>query len=356
MSTDFSFLLSRFKCREEVIGKNCRFLQGQDTDPASVDQLRDAISQGEACTVELLNYTKNGTPFWNRLSITPIHDDQNLVTHYVGVQSDITILKQTKERLISLNKELESFKHRIINELDQAKLVQQFLLPGEFPYSPKVNFASLFVPLDEIGGDFFDVISLPDDKYGLLIADVSGHGIPAALLTFMSSTTFTNIAPKSDSPSKIISMTNMELHQKLPEDAFVTMFYAIYDSTNGILKYAQAGHPEAYVLRPGSNEIIPIHTEGTLIGPFTNDEVSFQENSIQLTPGDKLILYTDAITDVLDEKSPHNANDDFKNFLLKYANLPLENLFKRVYDFGLKKSKRKSYADDFTLLGMEVIA
>jgi len=341
--------------RDEVIGKNCRFLQGQDTNESAVDRLRTAIANGEACTVELLNYSKNGTPFWNRLSITPIRDDHNTVTHYVGIQSDISALRKNINRLINANNDLEMFKHRIINDLDQARTAQQFLLPDKFPVSTKLNFASFFVPMEEIGGDFFDVIPLQDNHYGLLIADVTGHGIPAAMLTFMSSTAFSSVATSSLSCAETLSKVNMKLHEKMPEDKFLTMFYMIYNPETRLLKYSQAGHPDVIVLRTSLSKIIPLSTKGSLVGPFSSQEVSFEEKEIKLIPGDKVILYTDAVTDALDNYRDENEENRFHNFLLKHAGLPLDSLFKNLYDFGLKENKLYSYPDDFTVLGFEVM-
>jgi len=341
--------------RDEVIGKNCRFLQGLDTNESDVDQLRTAISNGVACTVELLNYSKNGTPFWNRLSITPIRDDNNRLTHYVGIQSNISKSRQNRERLITANKDLKNFKHRIINDLAQARTAQRFLLPDKFPISSKLNFASFFVPMDEIGGDFFDVIALQDDNYGLLIADVSGHGIPAALLTFTSSTTFSSVAPSSLSSAETLSMVNMKLYEKMPEDKFLTMFYMIYNPETSILKYSQAGHPDAIVLRTSLSKIILLSTNGSLVGPFSNSEISFEEKEIELIPGDKVIMYTDAVTEALDNYNNEIEKRKFHNFLLKHAGLPLDSLFKKLYKFGLKENKLKSYPDDFTMLGFEVL-
>jgi len=341
--------------RDEVIGKNCRFLQGQDTNESAVDRLRTAIANGEACTVELLNYSKNGTPFWNRLSITPIRDDHNTVTHYVGIQSDISALRKNINRLINANNDLEMFKHRIINDLDQARTAQQFLLPDKFPVSAKLNFASFFVPMEEIGGDFFDVIPLQDNHYGLLIADVTGHGIPAAMLTFMSSTAFSSVATSSLSCAETLSKVNMKLHEKMPEDKFLTMFYMIYNPETRLLKYSQAGHPDVIVLRTSLSKIIPLSTKGSLVGPFSSQEVSFEEKEIKLIPGDKVILYTDAVTDALDNYRDKNEENRFHNFLLKHAGLPLDSLFKNLYDFGLKENKLYSYPDDFTVLGFEVM-
>lgn len=341
--------------RNEVIGKNCRFLQGIDTDPQVVQQLREAIAKKEACTVELLNYKKNGTPFWNRLSITPVYDENNVVTHYVGIQSDITALKETKASLEAANEELSEFRDKMVNELEQARRMQQFLLPSKLPEVSKVRFASLFVPMDAIGGDFFDVIELGNQRYGILIADVTGHGIPAALLTFMSSTTFKYASAEATSPADVIRLTNEKLYQKMPEDAFVTMFYGVYDANNNTLNYVQAGHPEGYVVRANSNQIIALETGGTIVGAFSSEDVEFKERQLKLQPGDKLVVYTDAISDAIDNLGKADKKIDFKSILLNNAEMPLEKLFKHIYEYGLNRSEMKSYMDDFTLVGMTVL-
>ena len=338
----------------DVIGKNCRFLQGVRTDPTSVQKLRNAISQGAACKVDLLNYRKDGTAFWNRLSITPIKNKQGVVTHYVGIQSDITVRKHTKVQLESANRILNDFRRRIVGELDQAKMLQTYLLPVELPAPPCLKFAAKFATMDEIGGDFYDVFELPDSKYGLLIADVTGHGIPAALLTFMSSTAFKNAARDQISSAETIALTNERLFGKMPDDAFVTMFYAIYDAKTGLLTYTQAGHPEGYVIRSGGQEVIPLRSNDPIIGPFSNDEVHFQESQLTLQQGDKLILYTDAITDVIDRSGKDDA-PALQTILAQSGQLELNDLFEHIHRFGLELCGRTTYEDDFTLLGMEVL-
>jgi PAS domain S-box-containing protein len=140
--------------RRDVLGKNCRFLQGKQTDQNTVDEIRHAIKEGKECTVELLNYRKDGRPFWNRLSINPLRSHSGSITHYVGVQSDITEMKETKERLEHANKRLEQFHQDITAELEQARRAQAFILPEPLPQSQAVRFASKFVPMDQIGGDF----------------------------------------------------------------------------------------------------------------------------------------------------------------------------------------------------------
>jgi PAS domain S-box-containing protein len=114
----------------EVLGRNCRFLQGPATDPATVDLLRRAIREQREVTVQLINYRKNGTPFWNRLSITPVRDQAGLVTHLIGVQSDVTPEVEAQEALLLANRRLESAARIIKQDLEAAAESQQALLPA----------------------------------------------------------------------------------------------------------------------------------------------------------------------------------------------------------------------------------
>lgn len=340
--------------RREVIGKNCRFLQGENTDPDTVQQIREAVKNQESCTVELLNYTKTGQPFWNRLSITPIFDNQGILTHYIGIQSDISKMKQTKQQLEAVNADLRIFQDRIKQELEQAKMVQTFILPSVLPSTNKLEFTSLFKPMSEIGGDYFDVVQLTENKFGLLIADFTGHGIPAALLTFMLASSFKDLSKESLSPTQTIEALNDRLYKKLPDDSFVTMFYAIYDSESSILTYTQGGHPAGYVLRKSTNEVIPLTADGTIIGVFSSSEIYFSENQIKLLPGDKFLIYTDAIMDIIDSHNREIFSLDLPELLKGFIDLPLDKIFEQLYNYGLHCTDLNKYPDDFSMLGMEL--
>ena len=341
---------------EEVIGRNCRFLQGEKTDEAAVDELRQAIKKGEECTVELLNYRKDGTPFWNRLSISPIKNPKGEVTHYVGIQSDITELKETKERLELANKDLEIFHDKITSELDQAYKVQQFILPAELPVNDQIRFSALYKPMGQIGGDLYDIIELGSGYYGILVADVTGHGIPAALLTFMTSLAFKNSAQNVDSSELLVSLTNKKLIDKLPKGAFITMFYAIYDSSNKILTYTQAGHPPGFVIRSATNEVITLSTGGSMVGVFQENKLPYREMTTRLLSGDKLVLYTDAIIESRNEQNQMLGIENLSDFLLQNAADPIDELLEKIYLHGLEFSGKSTYEDDFTAVGFEILS
>lgn len=341
--------------KEDVIGKNCRFLQGKETENEPVDELRRAVKKGEETTVELLNYKKDGTPFWNRLSITPLKDKNGVTTHYVGVQSDITELRETQKSLKAANKDLALFQQKINFELDEARRVQNFILPSLLPTTDKIRFSSIFEPMDQIGGDFYDIIEINKGVFGVLIADVTGHGIQAALLTFMTSFAFKNPALQSTSTAKVVAATNVRLYNKMPRGSFITMFYAVYDSHDKTLTYTQAGHPEGFVVRPGGKEVISLSSQSPLVGAFSSDSVTYTESKIQLEVGDKFISYTDAILELWNIDDIMLKRDDFTSFLSNNSHLSIQDLLKSIKSFGLSFSGKKTFNDDFTLIGFEVL-
>lgn len=341
---------------EEVIGRNCRFLQGKDTEQAPVDELRRAIAHGEETTVELLNYKKDGTPFWNRLSITPLKNKAGEVTHYVGIQSDITEAKETKRNLQAANQDLQEFRDIISQELDQASRAQQFILPAQLPSNEKIEFSAFYAPMGRIGGDYYDVVQIKDNVFGIMISDVTGHGIPAALLTFMTSFAFKEAALGKLSTEQVVRQTNEQLVNKMPSGAFITMFYAIYDAERHMLTYTQAGHPPGFIIRPSTNELISLETAGSLVGVFKKELVQFSEKEIMLHPGDKVFLYTDAIIEVKDQANRMIETEEFLAFLTQNQNKPLDDLFQSLHQFGCDFSGNPTYDDDFTLVGFEVLA
>jgi len=114
-----------------VLGKNCRLLQGPGTDPAAAAEIRRAIAEKRECLAGILNYRKDGAPFWNRLSITPVHDESHHRTHFIGVQSDITLQKNAEEALRQAKTERETVNRHMKQELEMAARVQRTMLPPQ---------------------------------------------------------------------------------------------------------------------------------------------------------------------------------------------------------------------------------
>lgn len=341
--------------RLEILGKNCRFLQGDDTDPDAIAEIRQALQQGRGCQVDLLNYRKDGASFWNRLSLTPVRNERGEIMNYIGVQFDITELKETQDRLEEANVELEKFHTEMNAELDQARLAQEAILPISLPTSDYFEVVARFMPLSHIGGDFYDVVRLTEYSYGFLIADVTGHGIPAALLTFMSATAFKNSAVGVLSTNDVITETNKRIWNKMPGGTFATMFYAIYNELTHELVYTQAGHPPALLVRPSTNEVIELSTKGSLVGIFDADVVQYGEGSVFLRPDDRVIFYTDAISESIGKRYVGQDIKKLAEFIRSRFHLALDDLLNEIYNYGLECNTGRQFEDDVTLLGIRIL-
>jgi PAS domain S-box-containing protein len=337
----------------EVVGRNCRFLQGPGSDPDAVREIRAAIQGGHPCTVELLNYRQDGTFFWNRLAITPLRDASGRVTHFVGIQSDITPLRETQEKLRAANERLVQFERRITRELDQARQAQYSLLSSALPHDRRLAFAAKYVPMTEIGGDFYDLIELGPGLYGILVADVTGHGIHAALLAFMSALSFKTAAPGQRSTRAVLRQVNEQLVGKLHRGNFVAMFYAIVDANQRTLTYTQAGIPPALLLSKERQAVVRLEAKSPMLGLF--EGVSFEEATTVLSPGDKVLLYSDAISEAMRADGEMLGVEGLIAYLERKQSLDIEALVEQVYAYGQAFSGRAAYTDDLSLVGFELV-
>lgn len=135
---------------QEVLGRNCRFLQGPQTDPQAAEEIRRAVREQRPCKVEILNYRKDGSTFWNRLSITPVRDASGRVTHHIGIQSDVTARRLAEEALREATRQLEAANARMKRDLDAAARIQRALLPAPDLHLAGITAAWAFQPSTEL--------------------------------------------------------------------------------------------------------------------------------------------------------------------------------------------------------------
>jgi sigma-B regulation protein RsbU (phosphoserine phosphatase) len=285
---------------DEVLGRNCRFLQGPLTDVDDVAAIRAALESRRPCVVELLNYRKDGTTFWNRLSITPVRDASNEVTHFIGIQSDVTARRLAEESL-------RRSKEAIEQDLRLAAKVQQALLPPREVEAGSLRIAHAFHPCDDLAGDAVGIVPLTGDLVGLYVLDVSGHGVGAALLSFtlnhlLSATVGGALLADGVAEAAVVSPSSVaqRLNRQFPMDRtrqYFTLVYGVIEPASGNFRYVTAGHPSPIVL-PRGGVPAPAAGAGLPIGMF--DEASFEEASLTLEPGDRLYFYTDGVIEALD--------------------------------------------------------
>jgi sigma-B regulation protein RsbU (phosphoserine phosphatase) len=186
---------------------------------------------------------------------------------------------------------------RTERELELAREVQQSVLPHIFPAVPGYTFAAQNQPARQVGGDFYDLFVLDEAHIGVVIADVSDKGMPAALYMALTRSLLLAEAQRARSPRTVLLSVNRLLRQLGDPHMFVTLFYGVIAVAARELTYARAGHDYPLLLRSGAASALG--GVGTVLGCFDSDSLQLSEEQITLAPGDRLVLYTDGLTDVL---------------------------------------------------------
>lgn len=222
-----------------------------------------------------------------------------MATVIVGVVSQL--YRDTRERLEAKNRELQ---HTIEleaaerelqgQELQQAREIQQSLLPKNIPQVAGFEIVGAWEPARVVGGDYYDVIKLSERKLGVCIADVVGKSVSAALLMANVQATVRAFATESTSPAALCSRVNSVLCANIAPGKFVTLFYAVLDAERGLLHYTNAGHLLPILIQ-SNRDVRELHNGGAVIGVFP--EWNYEDSVVQLHPGDRLLLFTDGITE-----------------------------------------------------------
>lgn len=190
---------------------------------------------------------------------------------------------------------------RLERELQMARKVQSSLLPHELPQIPGWQFAARWQPAREVGGDYYDFIPLRDQRLGVLIADVTDKGMPAALFMAATRNFVRTSADGADSPADCITRVNRLLQAESNDAMYVSMFYALLDLATGELTYVNAGHNPPLYLPAGADRAVELEHTGMWLGVDENSK--FEQRTITLQPGDFLLLYTDGVTDAINAAS-----------------------------------------------------
>jgi sigma-B regulation protein RsbU (phosphoserine phosphatase) len=214
----------------------------------------------------------------------------------ITVQKTVAQL-ETLRQAVREHDQLLALRH----ELGIAADIQQSILPRSFPAFPERRDFDLYasmIPAREVGGDFYDFFLVDPDRLGLLIADVSGKGIPAALFMAVSRTLLKAHALEGLPPGECLERVNKRLCLDNGSEMFVTVFYAVLDTRTGAVEYGNAGHNPPYVLRRGG-AVEPLERTGDMVlGAI--EAAPYHAKSARLEPGDTLLLYTDGVTEAMD--------------------------------------------------------
>ena len=237
-------------------------------------------------------------------------------------------------------------------ELDMAREVQKGLLPQEVPRWPGLSLAACYLPTGRVGGDLYDFAHFDEEALGIFIADVAGHGLPAAFIAAMTKMTFDSYAPNTRSPAQLLQRLNQQLSGNLAMGLYVTVFYGIFTRADRLFTFTRAGHPKPILLRARSQEPQLLDSEGRVVGAF--EEGAFGEQTVQLAPGDTLVLFTDGINECLNPAGERFGSDRLLEVARRHRDLPPARLVEVIRREITEWSGGEPFRDDVTLLVVRV--
>jgi sigma-B regulation protein RsbU (phosphoserine phosphatase) len=238
----------------------------------------------------------------------------------------------------------------IQQELDVARRMQQSIVPTRFPSRTELQMFARMIPAKEVGGDFYDYFWLSDTRLGMVIADVSGKGVPAALFMAVSRTLLRATAPAANGPGECLALTNDLLSQDNEATMFVTLFYGILDLETGELVYANGGHNPPYILEPDGSVIALPGTGGMALGIM--DEQPYRENCVTLTPGSSLLLFTDGVTEAFNNNDEEFGEQRLVQQLESTIGLPVEPLLEALVNSVHTFADGAPQSDDITCMAI----
>jgi serine phosphatase RsbU (regulator of sigma subunit) len=241
--------------------------------------------------------------------------------------------------------ERERRRQRLDQELNIARNVQQALLPRGFRDFPHALATGINLPSLSVGGDYFDIFPMSDGRMGFLIADVSGKGLGAALLSTMLQGAFSVMTIGVD-PARLTKHLNRFLCEHSDVERYATMFFGVLDAS-GRLQFINAGHPPPFLLRHG--EVLEPFRENSFPVGLIPD-ADYADSSVMLEPGDTLVLFSDGVTEAMDPDEGMFGAEGLQAVLQGQQDVPLDQLQETILNAVEKFTRGASQADDITLL------
>ncbi|MEO9886125.1 MAG: SpoIIE family protein phosphatase [Balneola sp.] len=239
-------------------------------------------------------------------------------------------------------------------DLETAARIQQKILPQTFPPFPNRREFNIYAEMctaKEVGGDFYDFFLLDEHHLGFVIGDVSGKGVPASIYMAVSRTMIKAIASQIDDPAECLSTVNSMLIPESDFTTFVTVLYGILDTRTGKVRYCNGGHNLPYIMRANGTVEEVENTDGILLGKI--EPFVFKTKELQLQPGEKIMLFTDGVTEANAEDESMYEEPRLEAFLEKHTDTAPEKLVRSLLVDVLKFIGKANQSDDITILCVE---
>lgn len=314
-------------------------------DPATDDRFRgipwDPAIRNAASVPMTVKSTLIGViTVYNKKENKRFTDDDQRLLAIIATQSAQVV---ENARLYEKEKELVT----IQKEMKLAAQIQEELLPTSPPQFAHYQLAGKSIPAQSVGGDYFDFIPVDDKKLAICLGDVSGKGLPAAMLMANLQATLRGQTLVANSPKQCIERSNKLLLQSTSDEKYATLFYGILDTETNNFSYTNAGHnPPLVISKDGSVRLL--RTGGIMVAMM--DNFPFEEETLELKPGDTLVLYSDGITEAINDKEDEFGEGRLTELLKKSAQRPAEEMIASVVEAVNKHAGNMPQADDMTMV------
>lgn len=306
---------------------------------------------------------------WLSTTKVPLLSPDGKVLGLIGIGRDITGRKEAEEQVARYTKELQEKNAEMEDDLEMAREVQQAFLPQQYPTFPRhsssaesaIRFHSKYLPTTTLGGDFFHILPITDTKAGVLICDVMGHGIRAALVTAVQRALVEELTEFASTPGEFLTKMNeafLSILRRTRSPMFASAFYVTVDVSNCEMKYANAGHPRPLLLRKRANEVLALEGPGTRPGPALGvfGDSRYQEEVRAMEPDDLLMLFTDGLYEVENSRGEFYDQHMLMSAVQSRRALPPEALFDSLLEVVKEFSATRDFIDDVCLVGVELDA
>lgn len=265
---------------------------------------------------------------------------------------DTQLLEMDYTASVCLDHYSEEERRRLESELELSQIVQRALLPQRMPEIRGVELAAFSRPSEIIGGDYFDFFQFRDGTHGLVIADVSGHGVSAGMLMSSLQMAIRTMAPETDSPAEVLERINRFYIHNIHFTTFVTVFLACFDPNTLKLSYVNAGHNPPAVRRKSDGTITWLKPTAPAVG--LAEDFQPRMEMISFAQGDSLLLYTDGVTEVLNIGNEMFGQERLAELVQQYADRPAPDLLQGVRQALSAFGGDQPLMDDVTMVALKV--
>lgn len=324
-----------------------------------LDVMMPKVSGYDVCKAVRKQYSLYELPVLMLTAKNQVHDIvegfNSGANDYLMKPFDRKELLARVETLITMKNAVasQSFAVMVSQELKIAKNIQKSILPNRMPENKNWKVAVKYQPMQSIGGDFFDFCRDEEGGLGVIVADVSGHGVPAALISAMLKVAFSSAREYVRDPVEMLHRIFFSLQDKLGGN-FITISYFYISPDAKSMIHANAGHPAILIHRKGSNEFLVSRPKGCLLGGLSKT-LKFETSETKIQPNDRIIFYTDGVTESRNPSGVMIDEEGLRKFMQNHSDMSLELVPETLEKHILNWIERKEFEDDFTFGVVEIL-